>query len=48
MTYGKTARGASSPATEDTMSRKAHRSHSLGTLTAGLAHARTIVDHLYM
>ena len=45
MTYGKTARGASSPATKEEVMNWDHKKVT-GALTAGFAHARTVVNNL--
>jgi hypothetical protein len=45
MAYGKTARGASSPATKGEVMNLNHKKASRA-LTAGFAHARTVVNNL--
>jgi hypothetical protein len=47
ITHGKTARGASSPATDYVTRNEIFPRESEGVLTAGFAHARTVVDNLH-
>jgi len=46
MTYGKTARGASSPATKNKRFKTLNPDKGGGSLTASFAHARTVVNNL--